>query len=179
MLLQYPRHVALIHPSMSQLLKGDDVVGSTVTITVQKHNSKNTVSVRLVRAAAERIRAIGQLFLQLSEICSDCYHHKLPTVRDIEEAEEQARVINKLTAKHMEAHVAHIEELEAALARAERVSGGDCDGGGGEAQDLRKCLERAEDQVKYSLGASKSLIRCIGSLVHDSKWSRSLDCLSI
>lgn len=127
------------------------MVGSTVTITVQKFNSKNTVTIRLVRAAAERIRAIGQLFLQLSGICSDCYHHKLPTVKDIEDAEEQARVINKLTAKHMESYTAHIEALEVALARAERGSGGGANGGSREAQDLRMCLERAEDQVKQPL----------------------------
>ena len=60
------------------------MVGSSVVVKVQKHGTGDMATIKLVRGAAERIMAIGQLFLILSEIISDLNHHKLPSVSDIE-----------------------------------------------------------------------------------------------
>jgi hypothetical protein len=66
-----------------QLLRGDDVIGSTVRIKLAKADGR-VATLPIVRASVERLRAIGQLFLMLSEVHSDCVHHKMPSAEDID-----------------------------------------------------------------------------------------------
>lgn len=74
-----------VYLRVSQLLRGSDIIGTPVRITVQKAGSHKTVVVTVVRAGAARIRAIGQLFLLMSELLSDINHGKLPSGKDVEE----------------------------------------------------------------------------------------------
>jgi hypothetical protein len=104
------------HDFLSALV-GDDVVGSQVTLTIQKRDLGNhTFDCVVERAALKRIHAVGQLFLLLSELIADIEVNKRKlTAEDILRVEGQAQIVNDVTNIFIKCFKSHVHDLEQAL----------------------------------------------------------------
>ncbi len=98
-------------------LVGDDVVGSQVTLTIQKRDLGNySFDCVVERAALSRIHAVGQLFLLLSELIADIeVNQRQLTAQDMLRVEDKAKIVNDVTNIFIKCFKSHVHDLEDAL----------------------------------------------------------------
>ena len=98
-------------------LVGADLVGSSVSLLIQKHDpSARTFDATVERGALARIFQTGNLFLMLSELIALVgADRKHITCGDLLRVEAQAKVVEQVHTEFLTCFKSHVHDLEEAL----------------------------------------------------------------